>query len=762
MRSILKMLNIESLKIGITYNPSTNLFYSSSCQTSLVLAELFKKFGADVTLVDYKNSDNSWWTDYPSMDGVKLTKLYKTSGLDVLIDVDGLANSVYRNKAAEKIIVFMRGFLQFNEMDNSVYPEKPYMPRSFDNVSEIWCWDIMNPIETIPSIQTLFPCPIKRVPFIWSPAVVNHYMKNMASINEENGWTVHIAEKNTDNTSSSIIPIVAVRELSQHPDISKRVEYKVHNMDKLVDNRFLKENVLNNIDAASLKLEFVPKEPYYEWHKNSIILSHSRFVPIRIGLLNAIWLGIPLIHNSPIIRELHPCFDGTFYFGNEITSIVEAFKWFNGNTDKYYGALDSIRAGLVSKWGIDARIEEWMGALSPSCAPLSCPVGALSPSCVPLSPKEIVVAFSDMWPGFNYETNFFIDALKHEYKDGVIKGMEYNSVVKPALLIFGPFGNIWKNVASDVPKVFFSAENWKYQEEESIKLYITSSTKEDATHFRIPTWMIFIDWFSGSNTLPEGCTDNPIRLPLALATNPHPIPFKDRKNFCAFVVSNPSCEFRNETFKAVNNYKPVTSGGALFNNIGGQLSLKYPGGGCGDISKHRFFTDHRFTLSFENSQAGGYITEKVLHAKMAGCVPLYWGDSETDNDFAKNSFVNLSKVSNPNKVVEVIKLLESNEAYCSIVASTPILDEEKKQKALGILSNMAWKLLELCGIKKKVEEKDKNTGFEKVYCINLDTRRDRWNNLLEAEPWLEKRVTRVPAVNGKTLKMNQFIYNMFK
>jgi hypothetical protein len=115
-------------------------------------------------------------------------------------------------------------------------------------------------------------------------------------------------------------------------------------------------------------------------------------------------------------------------------------------------------------------------------------------------------------------------------------------------LIFGPFGNKWKSVPDTIPKVLFSAENWVLPVDKSISLTISSSTKEDDTHFRLPTWMTFIDWFSGLETLPVNCQDNPIRLPLSLALNPHHISFKDRKKFCGFVVSNPTCEFRNETF----------------------------------------------------------------------------------------------------------------------------------------------------------------------------------------------------------------------
>ena len=34
---------------------------------------------------------------------------------------------------------------------------------------------------------------------------------------------------------------------------------------------------------------------------------------------------------------------------------------------------------------------------------------------------------------------------------------------------------------------------------------------------------------------------------------------------------------------------------------------------------------YAFNLCFENCDEDGYITEKIIHAMMAGCVPLYWG-----------------------------------------------------------------------------------------------------------------------------------------
>ena len=52
------------------------------------------------------------------------------------------------------------------------------------------------------------------------------------------------------------------------------------------------------------------------------------------------------------------------------------------------------------------------------------------------------------------------------------------------------------------------------------------------------------------------------------------------------------------------------------------------------------------------------------------------------------------------------------------------------------------------------------TSIEKTYVINLDTRPDRWENLMKAEPYLSHVATREAAVNGRQLTMTQEIYDM--
>ena len=756
------------VRIGITYNAAIDLFMSGSAQTSVLLVELFKKVGYDVTLINTKISDNNWWPNFPYFENVTLSQLHTIANLDILIDIDGYVNPSYRKKIAKKTIVFMRTFLQFNEMDLATFAEtREYIPRSFENVSEIWCWDILNPAAAVPAVQTLFPCPIRRVPFIWSPLITDHFSRDLVikHNNECNDWTVHIAEKNNVNSSSSVFALVAVRELYLKNVIDAK--YKCHNIESLLEHRFLKENILNNIKVDTMPVKFVKKEAFYEFAENSILFSHTRFLPLRIGLLNAVWMGLPCVHNSPILKNIHPELGKMFYFGNEITSICSVFKDFSSNPSGFYGGLPEIREAIIKNWGISSNLDTWRIICSDV-------FGNMSHDAIPLTKKVIninkpfIVAFLQMWDGFNFNSNFIVDALRMEEKECVIQGVKYEVGVDVNIVIFGPFSKGWEDIPSHIPKVFFTGENWEVPKDDSIRLYITPYRNEDEKHIRLPTWMMSIDWYSNATNLSSvNKDDNPNRLPVKMAMTPHSKSFNDRTDFCGFVVSNPISKFRNEAFLALDSYKRVNSGGGLYNNIGGRLELKYDGGGAGDIPKYNFLSNHKFSLSFENSQAAGYITEKVLHAKMAGCVPLYWGDADTDIDFVAGSIINLSQLTSPEQIVKVVQKLEQHPEMCAKIAATPILNEEKKSAALATISRMAKKILELASvvseatIEDTIEDTIKLENIKKTFIVNLDTRLDRWQSLMKAEPYLENS-TRIAAVNGRSLKLNKSIYNIFK
>jgi hypothetical protein len=68
----------------------------------------------------------------------------------------------------------------------------------------------------------------------------------------------------------------------------------------------------------------------------------------------------------------------------------------------------------------------------------------------------------------------------------------------------------------------------------------------------------------------------------------------------------------------------------IFGNIGKPLRE----------SKYNILPRYRFNLCFENSTFPGYYTEKILHAWIGGCVPLYYSDGWYRADFNPKAIIN--------------------------------------------------------------------------------------------------------------------------
>lgn len=63
---------------------------------------------------------------------------------------------------------------------------------------------------------------------------------------------------------------------------------------------------------------------------------------------------------------------------------------------------------------------------------------------------------------------------------------------------------------------------------------------------------------------------------------------------------------------------------------------------------------YTFALTFENTDYPGYITEKILHALSAGCVPLYWGGGHLTESIPENCYINC-RGQEPETIYKLIK-----------------------------------------------------------------------------------------------------------
>jgi hypothetical protein len=87
------------------------------------------------------------------------------------------------------------------------------------------------------------------------------------------------------------------------------------------------------------------------------------------------------------------------------------------------------------------------------------------------------------------------------------------------------------------------------------------------------------------------------------------------------------------------------------------------------------YQNFRFCLVMEHVHVAtpGYITEKILVAFWAGCLPIYWGSDEILDIFNRDAFI-FWNVDDPQPALERLAYLERNRtAYTEVMTTQPIL-----------------------------------------------------------------------------------------
>lgn len=251
-----------------------------------------------------------------------------------------------------------------------------------------------------------------------------------------------------------------------------------------------------------------------------------------------------------------------------------------------------------------------------------------------LPKPKLKLGFTDYYPTMD---EFFMDTLSKMFD------IERDDTF-PDYLIFADETYGTNNLDYNpnyVRKIFFTGENrrpWNYQCHHAISF----DHLDGPQHYRLPLYIL-------DNWVQSKCKGVP-----NMRTRPVEwVNYQDREFFCGFVASNPNGHYRNKIFHKLNEYKPVMSGGPLFNNIGGVLPRDVK-------SKIDFFRKCRFSLCFENSSWPGYVTEKITHGFLARTLPIYWGSPTARIDFDRSSFISRHDFMNDNEFIDYIIGVDQN------------------------------------------------------------------------------------------------------
>lgn len=675
------------MRVGISFLPplgAVSAFSSGLAQTSIRLGEVMRQLGHDIVLVslgserwfsDCLEEKDEWsvqllnevvvsqseTTAKPSSGGGEVSEPF-----DLFIDTYGNIQEVLRRRLGRRVVLFIREEITMALRESTIY-DADRRVFSFDGVDCVWTWRATD----VELLRVLSKKPVCVVPFYWSP-----WHLDGCEASDENGetWRIYLMENNKHINSTCIPSLMLCEDIIKSGDGSVEKVY-VLNADRLIEDSYFKTNIHLSLTDGYYEFLGRLKTSDVALNERTCVLSHLRFddqVP-KQALLDLVWLGVPVIHNSHWLRDFGYGYDQLYY---ENDSAQEAF-----------GKLcDGWVTSSERKFAIAARFSSLDVSAWESILSFKKEVAQVA--VAPPKQKPFVIQFSDFWADFNPDYNFFTllftEALLGAGDKQKVVGVGEGYSGRSDLVVCGPYSERWRSLDPMVPKICFTGELSQPVYGDGIFLNIGffqngyKFADTGVNYCRFPLWAASINWFGADNNR----LVNPTLIDLDECLAEHP-GVCDREKFCAFVVSNPTCQIRNEAFKALSAYKKVDSAGALFNNMGNGLFAGLGGGG-GERRKVEFFRDYKFALVYENSSCNGYTTEKLFHAKVAGCLPLYWGDPIAAQDFNPYGYINMTN--REGELLDIVQKLEEDPEAMEAKAREPALTEEKINELRGVMA----------------------------------------------------------------------------
>lgn len=259
------------------------------------------------------------------------------------------------------------------------------------------------------------------------------------------------------------------------------------------------------------------------------------------------------------------------------------------------------------------------------------------------------------------------------------KTLSFISTLGPRIL------HRWDN--SDY-KVFYTGENvhnghhLPYSDnmltEKNICLSLGFDYLQHDRYLRLPLWVLY-------NFPPESDCVDITNIISGICNAP---PMEDKDRFCALLARGDGNGIRTTIKEAVDKIDKVSCGGLFMHNDDTLLTEFHD-------SKSAWLKRFRFNICPENSDAAGYVTEKLFQAIVAGCVPVYWGSGNQPEPEVVNPDAVIFYTPQNDAWLRQIEDLESSPARWREFASQPRLKPTAADAVCEMFTQLESRLREV-------------------------------------------------------------------
>ena len=98
-------------------------------------------------------------------------------------------------------------------------------------------------------------------------------------------------------------------------------------------------------------------------------------------------------------------------------------------------------------------------------------------------------------------------------------------------------------------------------------------------------------------------------------------------------------------------------------------------------NKIKFLSSYKFSISMENTEGDGYLSEKIIDSFLSGTIPIYYGDYMIDEFINPDTYILIRGEKDIKNKIEYIKEIDNNdELYKKIIRKKVLLSNNNNKE----------------------------------------------------------------------------------
>lgn len=290
--------------------------------------------------------------------------------------------------------------------------------------------------------------------------------------------------------------------------------------------------------------------------------------------------------------------------------------------------------------------------------------------------KNISIDFRNMWGGFHKHDNIVTNTLSLEYN--VTIDEENPDIVicqvSPSDHGAPPPSHIIHDRIGKSKIIYWLVESINRTGEpnyDECDFSISSCVFENDKNIRIPLWAMYVNWFGDRReSYVENRNQAFLIAPDKLMSTQS---YTEKKKFCCILTNN-DMGIRKRDYPAfinagIENGLLVESRGRYLNNM--------PHIPENEKNKLDYIDGFKFNLCYDNGDANGWVTEKLIHPIYQGLIPIYWGCPNVATEFNENRFIHARNYENFEHLFEHILKINYNKKLFKQIQAEPCFPDNK-------------------------------------------------------------------------------------